>query len=354
MDTKTAAAVLDAYMAADLPAFMWGAPGIGKSAVVKQCASRVPAWAAAIFLTLGLPVPTRLPLIDVRAILLDPVDLRGLPTVEGGKAAWAQPDFLPREDRDGPVGILFLDELNAAPASVQAACFQLILDRRLGEYVMPKGWRIVAAGNRQGDRAAAQRMPSALANRFAHIDVDADLSAWTVWATAANIPAHVVAFIRFRVELLHKMEGADLRAFPTPRSWEGVAKLAEVQTIGPKDPRADAFRQALVSGVVGEAAAAEFEGFVRVWRSLPTIADIIANPDQITIPDDPATRYAVATALARKADRKNFDAIMRFSGRALPQEFGILLCIDAITRDPALKTTRGFIDWAAANQDVVL
>ncbi len=114
------------------PAFLWGSPGVGKSEVVAQVAAS-----------------QAIRLVDIRAILLDPVDLRGLPTVENGKAAWATPAFLP----DGGDGILFLDALNAAPPLVQAACYQLVLDRALGEYRLPDGWTVFAAGNREGDRA---------------------------------------------------------------------------------------------------------------------------------------------------------------------------------------------------------
>lgn len=340
MNVAQAANAIKAYNAANIPAFIWGAPGIGKSDIVAQVAAEA-----------------SLPLIDVRAVLLDPVDVRGLPAVQDGRAVWAQPDFLPRADRDGPAGILFLDELNAAPMSVQAAFFQLVLNRRIGEYQLPDGWRIVAAGNRQSDRAAAQRMPSALANRFAHIDVEADVQTWKAWAMRVDLNPLVVAFIDFRKPLLHLMPGAkpddtslpaipaDARAFPTPRAWASVAKVADAP---------DDIRPALVAGLVGEGPAAEFEGFVRVWRNLPSIADIIANPDRVTIPNDPATLFAVSGALARKAERKTFDSIMRFARRALGPEFTILMTMDATARDAGLKETRAFVDWATENQGVAL
>lgn len=327
MNLASAQGVLDAYLSADIPAFLWGAPGIGKSDLVRQVSKA-----------------RGLPLIDLRAILLDPVDLRGLPTVNGKLASWAEPAFLPRVDRDGPAGLLFLDELNAAPASVQAACFGLVLDRRLGEYRLPSDWRIVAAGNRQSDRAAAGRMPTALANRFAHIDCDADVVAWCIWAIEAGIAPVIIAFVRFRPALLHAMPDSDARAFMTPRSIAQVSKIIGLS---------DAIRPAAVAGLIGEGAAAEFEGFLRLWRSLPPIADLIANPDRAPVPREPGTLYAVASALARKSDRGNFGNVQRYLSR-LPKEFGIMATLDAIRREPGLKETGAFVAWATSNQGVTL
>jgi MoxR-like ATPase len=184
--------------------FIWGGPGIGKSAMVRQ-----------------VTAAAGLPLRDIRALLLDPVDLRGLPFLgTDGRAKWAAPDFLPS---DG-CGILFLDELNAAPAMVQAACYQLGLDRSLGEYRLPEGWAIVAAGNREGDRGATTRMPAPLRNRFVHLDFELDGEEWSRWAIKTGIRAEVIAFLRFRPELLSVFD-RDAHAFPSPRSWEFVSRM---------------------------------------------------------------------------------------------------------------------------------
>lgn len=327
MNLAQTSAALGAYIDADIPAFLWGAPGIGKSDCVAALAKA-----------------RNLPMIDLRAILLDPVDLRGLPYVSDGLASWARPTFLPDADRHGPEGILFLDELNAAPPSTQAACFQLVLNRRVGEYSLPPGWRIVAAGNRQTDRAAAQRMPSALANRFAHIDVEASPEDWRAWANRAGISPMVSAFIAFRPELLHKMDSPDLRAFPTPRAWSQVSKVADASPD---------LRAGLVAGLVGEGAGAEFEGFARLYSELPSIRMILADPNGARVPDKPAARYAVATGIARAATADNFDAVMTYAQR-LPREFEILACLDAVKRDGALTGTPAFLDFAARNQDVML
>ena len=145
--------------------FIWGSPGVGKSSIIGQLARSL-----------------NLALRDIRALLLDPVDLRGLPYVADGRSKWATPEFLPQEG----AGILLLDELNSAPAMVQAAFYQLILDRRLGEYTLPDGWVIIAAGNRDGDRAHTTRMPTPLRNRFVHLEFEVDAQEWSEWAISAQ------------------------------------------------------------------------------------------------------------------------------------------------------------------------
>ena len=193
MKASAVSTAVRALIASGQPVFIWGGPGIGKSAVVAQVAS-----------AMGVDLQ------DIRALLLDPVDLRGLPFVASdGRSRWATPGFLPQ---DG-TGILFFDELNAAPAMVQASLYQLVLDRKLGEYRLPDGWAIVAAGNREGDRAVTTRMPTPLRNRSVHIDFEVDAQEWSSWAIQNTIRPEVVAFIRFRPEVLSAFD-RDATAFP--------------------------------------------------------------------------------------------------------------------------------------------
>ena len=138
---------IDQLFATRWAIFLWGPPGAGKSSIVREAAGK-----------------RQIPLVDIRAALLDPTDIRGIPAVVGGTAIWCPPSFLPTAD--SKPGILFLDELSAAPPLVQASLYQLVLDRRVGEYQLPEGWRIIAAGNRAADRSVSYRMPAALANRF--------------------------------------------------------------------------------------------------------------------------------------------------------------------------------------------
>ena len=321
------ASALRLLIRAQQPAFLWGPPGVGKSTVLRSVAA-----------SLDLDV------CDIRAVLLDPVDLRGLPHINGdNRAHWCPPEFLPRDGR----GILFLDELNAAPALVQAACYQLVLDRKLGEYTLPDGWSVIAAGNRETDRSVTHRMPSALANRFVHLSFDPDVDDWTAWALSANIPIETVAFIRFRPALLFAFDPAKHdKSFPTPRSWEFVSRLIA------QDPDPSILFD-LVAGAVGEGAAAEFCGFLKIFRSLPNVDSVLLAPDKATVPKDPATLYAVCGAIARKATDQNFARVIQYADR-LPAEFSVLLVRDCIRANAALANTKAFVSWTSKHKDVLL
>lgn len=332
MNLETAGMSLEFNLSVDKPTFIWGGVGVGKSSLVHQISDKHRHGGK----TFGM--------VDFRALLRDPVDLRGLPTIIGDKAVWLAPDDLPNAERDGEEGILFMDELNAANPTMQAACFGLVLDRKVGNYRLPDGWRIVAAGNRQKDRAAAQKMPSALANRFNHIEVEPDVDTFVKYALARNLPPELIAFLRFRPALLHAQ--SDNFAFPTPRSWEQGAKAV----IAP-----EAIRLTNISGDVGEAAAGEFEGFLRVYKSLPSIDSVIMDPDAAIVPpeDQIAARYAIVSAIAGKATMANFDNILRYAGR-MPREFETMLVVDATRRDTSLTHTQAFAKWTIANQDVTM
>lgn len=332
MNLKSAAALLSAYLDADIPAMLWGAPGVGKSAIIKQIADER-----------GQNV------IDFRASTRDPVALMGLPNFSDiGTTQWRVPDEFPQVARDGAKGILFLDELNAAAPSMQAAMFGLVLDRKVGDYTLPEGWRVIAAGNRQADRAAAQRMPSALMNRLAHIDVEPDVDTTVEHFNNRGFNPMVTAFLRFRPELLHSMPGSnripdDARAFPTPRSWEKAAIVADLPS---------PLRLQAVSGIVGDGPAAEFEGFVRVYKDLPSLDLVLANPNSAPIPGDPAGRFAISSGLARKVTDKTIDNGLAYMKR-LPREFSIMFMVDAVRRDAGLSHTNAFTNWSVDNQDVV-
>lgn len=332
---KRAAVLLMHKIKARDSVHLWGKPGIGKTELVKQIAA-----------LLGWPV------IEFRANLREPVDLRGIPTVEvladGTKVTrWLIPDELPRESRDGPFGIFFLDEMNTASQQMQAALFQLIHERKIGDYTLPEGWVIVAAGNAVSDRAAAQRMPTALRNRFSHFYLVADVDAWAEWAVKNNVAPEFIAFARFRRELFdgetRGLPVGDENAFLTFRSFTRASKFANADVD---------VRQDLIASDVGDAEAAEIDGFLRLYASLGTLDDIVRDPENAKVPTEPSELFAVATGLARLAKRSNFKQIMKY-GERLDSERQTLLIHDATMRDVTLKETTEYSKWAVKNPHIM-
>lgn len=317
---------LKTCIAAGQPIFIWGAPGVGKSEIVAQIAREL-----------------KYKLLDVRAVLLDPVDLRGLPSIENGEAVWSTPTFLPKGKGKH---ILFLDELNAAPQLVQAACYQLILDRRIGEYQLPKDTVIIAAGNRETDRAVTSRMPSALANRFVHLDFNVDLDDWVDWALKNNIRSEIIAFQRFRPELLHTFDPKkNEKSFATPRSITFLSRVLDASESFPSFE--------LVKGIVGERYAVEFLAFIKMYEQLPDPNIIIIAPDTAETPSDPATLYAICGALAQKSSADNFNNLITYANR-LPVEFSVLLVRDCIRQDESIMNTRSYIEWISDHSEVLV
>jgi hypothetical protein len=255
------------------PILLEGAPGIGKSAIIAQVTQK-----------LGFP------LCDVRAVLLDPVDLRGLPHINGDQRAhWCPPAFLP----DSGEGVLFLDELPQAAPLVQSACLQLTLDRRIGEYELPDGWAVVAAGNRQQDRTGAHRLIEALRDRFVCLTLDVSVEDWQAWAVNEGISPVVRSFIEYRPTLLHRFDPEQqAQAYPTPRSWSKVSLMQQGVP--------DELMHEMVAGCVGEAAAVEFMAFRQICQQLPAIDSVLANPLHATVPSEPAVLYALSGALTER------------------------------------------------------
>src|SRR6266481_2451715 len=323
MKSSAITAALRSLVAERQPVFVWGGPGLGKSALITQLAA-----------TLAIQLQ------DVRALLLDPVDLRGLPYLSEGRSKWATPDFLPKDGE----GILFLDELNAAPAMVQASCYQLVLDRKLGEYELPDGWSIIAAGNRDSDRAVTTRMPTPLRNRFVHLEFEVDMQEWCEWAIRAGIRPELIAFLRFRPELLSVFSRDD-NAFPSPRSWEFVSRILNSKPD-------QSVEHELIAGAVGTGAATEFSAFLKMFRELPNIDAILLNPRTELVPTEAAAQYAVASALAHCASDTNFDQVHTYLKR-MPTEFSVLCVRDATVRTPEIRHTPTYTAWAISNHHAV-
>ena len=301
-------------MAEQLPPIMlWGSPGVGKSTLIRElCRS----------LDIGF--------VDVRLAQREPVDLRGLPVPDGDEVRWLLSSEWPR-DPDSK-GIILFDELTAADRTLQVAAYELILDRRLGDlYQVPEGWLICAAGNRSEDRAVAMTLSSALANRFCHLELEPSLEGWTRWATRQDLSPEVVAFLRFRPQSFFSMQGNLERGWPSPRSWERVARLLRVNQSLSEDSLA-----LMVHGLVGEGSGTEFLAFRRWAAELPDVPALLRGEVDFRNPERADQRHALCTALAHylwKSSEKDQNLYLKNFFRIsmqLSSDFATMAMMDAL------------------------
>ena len=322
------------------PVMVWGPPGIGKSQIVARVAKQ-----------------HNVPVIDVRLSQMEPTDLRGIPFRDGDHVVWSIPALLPNAAKHGARGILFLDEITSAPPTVTAAAYQLILDRRLGEYRVPDGWAIFAAGNRHGDRGVTYAMPAPLANRFTHYDLEAHLDDWIAWAYQHDIDERVIAFLNFRPELLFEMKSsATLAAFPSPRTWEYASRALKKFGDAP---------ELLLDGLqasVGAAAGIEFKAFMDHIRDLPDI-EAIAQGRSNVMPGAIDLQYAVASSLVRRVVREsgkpNGDTmignVLRYAQLFPQRELGVMLVSDLQRAiGVPLFDRPEFSEWASSISDLLM
>jgi hypothetical protein len=238
---------------------LWGPPGIGKSDVVAEIARDMGAL-----------------LIDLRLGQMDPTDIRGIPfyNKDIGKMDWAPPIDLPDEETASqyPYVVLFMDEMNSAPPAVQSAAYQLVLNRRVGKYKLPKNVVMVAAGNRESDKGVTYRMPTPLSNRFVHSEMKVDFPSWQEWAIKNQIHKDVVGFLTFAKQDLYDFDSkSSSRAFATPRSWTFVSELLADEDLDV------ATTTDLIAGTVGEGLAVKFMAHRKISSKLPKPEDILSG-----------------------------------------------------------------------------
>jgi hypothetical protein len=313
---------------AKLPVMIWGKPGIGKSDMIAQVAENL-----------------NLDFVDIRLNTLEPVDVRGYPfrDPEQNTMHFAPSAEFPR-DPDWK-GIICLDEINSAPRATQAAAYQLVLNRRVGEYVLPKDAHIIAAGNYVEDKAVVEDMPTPLRNRFVHYFAEPNLDDWVLWANKNDVDFRLISFLRFRPDLLFQFD-SDAFAFATPRSWSMLDR--KLKHLDEPEKELESF-----TGVVGEGPGAEFVGFLRIQKDMPDLDIAILNPKTTKVPEQGAALYATAAGLATKANSQNIDNIFIYAER-LPGEFQVLTIKDIMQRDPSMMETAAMLNWAAKNSNLIL
>jgi len=275
------------------PIFLWGAPGIGKSDIIKQ---------------LGVELDAQV--IDIRLSLWEPTDIKGIPYFDSntGTMTWAPPSELPTKEfaAQHKMVILFLDEMNSAAPSVQSAAYQLILNRKVGTYELPDNVVIVAAGNRESDKGVTYRMPAPLSNRFVHLEMTIDWDDYFDWATENKIHRDVIGYLSYSKKDLYDFDPkSNSRAFATPRSWGFVSELLTDDDVD------SSTLSDLVSGSVGEGLAIKFMAHRKIASKLPNPTDILAGKVTKLETKEISAMYSLAVGLCyelkESADHKAVD-----------------------------------------------
>lgn len=314
------------------PVLIKGKPGIGKSAIGEQAAKG-----------------TNARLLISHPVVSDPTDYKGLPyPTKDGLA-----EFLPFGDLHELITakeklVYFIDDLGQAPASVQAAIMQLLLARRINGHSISEHVTFIAATNRREDKAGVNGMLEPVKSRFKSIvELTVDADDWTKWALNNNMPVELIAFIQFRPELLDKFEPSrDIVNSPCPRT---VTAVGEQQVAGlPEAMEFEVFK-----GAAGEAFATEYRTFLRIYRQLPSLDEIILNPDSAPVFQEPGVQYALSAALANKMNDQNMGAITIYIER-MPAEIGVACMKTAVTRNRLLSKTKSFITWSKGKADLFL
>ena len=320
---KTAKKSIRHAMLKKRPIFLWGPPGIGKSDIVHQIGADLNAH-----------------VIDVRLSLWEPTDIKGIPYFDSNdsKMVWAPPVELPDVAFAAKHEniILFLDEMNSAAPSVQAAAYQLILNRKVGTYTLPDNVFIVAAGNREADKGVTYRMPAPLANRFIHLEMRVDFDNWFDWATMNRVHKDVVGFLTFSKKDLYDFDPKSAsRSFATPRSWSFVSELLE-------DDLDDGTTTDLVAGAIGEGLAVKFMAHRKVASSMPDPTDILSGKVKELKSKEVSAMYSLTVSLCYELkeaeDRKDklFDTkvnnFFRFAMDNFDTEMVVMGIVLALTK----------------------
>lgn len=302
---------------------LWGPPGVGKSQAIRQLGKEI-----------EKSTGKKTVITDVRLLLFNPIDLRGIPTANEDKtlAVWLKPQIFQMDPSEDIVNILFLDEISAAPQSVQAAAYQITLDRVVGEHRLPENCIVIAAGNRTTDKSVAFKMPKALANRLLHIEVEGSFKSWKEWAICSGVNGKVIGFLSFRRQHLMNFDSAsDDLAFATPRAWEMVSNILNYVN-------SDVDKMySLIAGVIGTGLAIEFRTWARVYDELPDIEDIF-DGKQPKVPTGTDAMYALCAAMTAYA-REHRDDMRRIANSVqyadrMPPDFSTVLLKDYMYIEP--------------------
>lgn len=335
------------YASGRVPLFR-GRPGIAKTAMVREAAQNMSR-------RIGQPVVVR----ELHLASMSEVDVRGylvpVTAADGSThSTFTKPEFW-RTVEQSAHGILFLDEFPQASHEVQKAVAPLILEGRIGEYILPPGWKVMLAGNGIDDNAGANTLLSHIVNRVALIDVTApDVDSWVFWAANQQLAPEMIAFAKLRPNIVFDAElpGAADTAYCTPRSLHALSDIAAAYPGGVRQMVDDKLGLALMNGTIGAGAASELAALVRTAIKLPSFEEVCANPEKAPVPTKPDEQYAMVMLCAVRAKAENVSSVVEYLIR-MPDNFALTGIVSLVKRDRNFVASPNMHKWIMGHQDLM-
>lgn len=327
--------VLDVLKAGHVPMLV-SHPGLGKSSLAKQIAKKY-----------------RLCFIDIRLSQCDPTDLNGFPfyNEKTGRASYRPMDMWPLEGDELPINpdtgepylgwLVLLDEINAAPKAVEVASYKILLDRMVGMHKLHKNVWLMGAGNLKTSKAVVNSSGTAQQSRMIWFEVVADLNCWLEWADTHGIDHRVKAYLQFKPDMLHKFDpNHQDRTFPCPRTWEFQSNIMKPWGEGPIPER----KLPAIGGTVGAGPAREFFSHCAIYQDIPTLDQIISNPEGCRFGNEPSMHYALAGLVSAHLSAGNAPPLFKFLNR-LAADFQVTAVRAAIARDRSIQKLDAYKEW---------
>lgn len=330
------------FKARRVPYFV-GKPGVGKTAMVRDAAAALSVAAGAHY-----------EVVEVHLASMSEVDVRGFLIPDGADSRFTKPPFWSTIDAN-PNGILFLDEFPQAAHEVQKAVAPLLLDRRIGDFVLPEGWHVVLAGNSTEDNAGANTLLSHVLNRLCYIKVFApDPDKWVIWAAKQGLPPELLALAKLRPGVMFDapLPAADDTPYCTPRSVHALGDIANQYPGGLRAMVTEPLGMAMIAGLVGDGAAAEIAGLVRTTMKLPSFEEICKDPKGTRIPEAMDEAYAALMLCAVRADPTKHPQAMEYVLRFQPN-FALVGVVAMVNRDYAFANNASLGKWIEANRELL-
>lgn len=325
--TQVRSAVTDCIKTQLVP-MIHGSPGIGKSDIIRQIAKEF-----GLFL------------VDLRLSQREPTDLTGLPFVDlkNNIASYYPFSTFPLESTPIPTGyngwLIFLDEFNTCDDAMQAAAYQLTLDRMVGEHKLHKNVAIICAGNLETDGAIVHSLSTANQSRLVHVELAVSQTDWLEWAFKNNIHHHITSYIRFRPDNLHKFDAAhNDRTFACPRTWKMASDLLHLWDADERE-----YNTKLLGGVISEGVAVEFTSFTKIYTDLPELTEVYNDPLSAPLPTSMSGRYALSGLLSTNITKAVAANTLTYIQR-LPKEFQLITVKEIYGRFPEIDDIKGFGD----------